>query len=454
MADGQNTAPVLLFLGEREVILRSESMHALLRMAQRVAASKAAVLITGETGSGKEILARAIHQFSPRAAMPWVDVNCAALPEHLIESELFGYEKGAFSGADAPKQGLFELADGGTLFLDEIGELEPAMQVKLLRVLDGTPHFRLGGNRKMTVDVRIVAATNQDFEKAIRVGRFRADLYHRLAQFQLRVPPLRERPDDVVALAEYFLQRHLPATHFSKAALDALRRYPWPGNVRELRNAVLQTAMANPTGEVGCGDLPKEIVGGFGADAAPLPSDLGAMEKEMVFQALARTQGHQGKAAEYLGISRRTLIRKLKGYRDGAARPQRQPLGTLSREQSEYFRAEVKTSVSVLTESGKQLTLTTVNISSSGLGVLGIGDSTSLRGRLELQFCLPGSSQVVKRGGTLTWAGAGGRGGINFLPPAPDARDELLNWLAWRQTEEGWKAHPALPLHRPALLLP
>src|SRR6266540_577938 len=176
------------FIGMPAVV-RSKSMLDLLALAERVARMNVAVLITGETGSGKELIARAVHHYSLRHSKPWVDVNCAALPEHLVESELFGYEKGAFSGADATKQGLFELANQGTLFLDEIGELDPKLQVKLLRVLDGAPYYRLGGHRKITVDVRIVAATNLNLELAVQEGRFRRDLFHRLSQFQLRVPP-------------------------------------------------------------------------------------------------------------------------------------------------------------------------------------------------------------------------------------------------------------------------
>jgi len=175
-------------------------MRQLLELAERIAQTNAAVLITGESGCGKELVARAVHHYSLRCAKPWVDVSCAALPEHLVESELFGYEKGAFSGADSAKPGLFELAHQGTLFLDEVGELEPRMQVKLLRVLDGVAYYRLGGVRKVSVDVRVVAATNQDLERMVRTGEFRSDLYHRLGQICLRVPPLRERPEDIVSV--------------------------------------------------------------------------------------------------------------------------------------------------------------------------------------------------------------------------------------------------------------
>jgi transcriptional regulator with PAS, ATPase and Fis domain len=189
-------------------------------------------------------VARAIHARSLRANKPWVDINCAALPEHLVESELFGYEKGAFSGADAVKPGMFELANQGTLFLDEVGELEPRIQVKLLRVLDGVPYYRLGGSRKVAFDVRVVAATNQPLEEAVKSGRFRSDLFHRLSQIQLRVPALRERPDDIVALAEFYLLQARPGARFAPGVLAILVAQPWPGNIRELRNVVVQAASA------------------------------------------------------------------------------------------------------------------------------------------------------------------------------------------------------------------
>src|SRR5579884_1603140 len=201
------------FLG-MAVVVASQAMHEILDLVRRVAQTNVTVLIGGESGSGKELVARALHHYSLRATRPWVDVSCAALPDNLIESELFGYEKGAFSGADSPKPGLFELAHQGTLFLDEIGELEPRMQVKLLRVLDGVPYYRLGGTRKVTVDVRLIAATNQDLEAMVESGRFRNDLFHRISQITITVPPLRERREDIVPLAEYFLHQQNPNLGF------------------------------------------------------------------------------------------------------------------------------------------------------------------------------------------------------------------------------------------------
>jgi transcriptional regulator with GAF, ATPase, and Fis domain len=313
-----------------QAIVSSPGMLQLIELAQRIAQSNAAVLITGESGSGKELIARAVHHYSLRCAKPWVDVSCAALPEHLVESELFGYEKGAFSGADSPKPGLFELAHHGTLFLDEVGELEPRMQVKLLRVLDGVAYYRLGGTRKVTVDVRIVAATNQDLEEMVENGGFRGDLYHRLGQICLRVPPLRERREDIVPLAEHFLKLTNPRLIFTGEALRMLEGHRWPGNVRELRNVVTKAGVLARGEEIGAGDLmltsqrvsanfpptPTPIAPGVlsSGSAAVHSENLDGMEKSTILRVLAQTNGHQQKAAELLGISRRTLSRKLKLY--------------------------------------------------------------------------------------------------------------------------------------------
>jgi len=295
-------------------IICSKSMQQLLGMVERLARTATAVLISGESGTGKELIARAIHSYSLRCANPWVDINCAALPEHLVESELFGYEKGAFSGADTIKPGLFELADKGTLFLDEVGELEPRTQVKLLRVLDGAPYYRLGGLRKITVDVRVVASTNRDLEELSGCGKFRSDLFHRLSQIHLQVPPLRERLEDIIPLAEFFLRKHDGRLRFSEDAINALRRYPWPGNVRELRNVLMKPAILAERSEIRACDLPPRIRDGS-QDVGQKPlCRLDAMERQTIFDVLAQTGGHHEAAAELLGISRRTLSRKLKRY--------------------------------------------------------------------------------------------------------------------------------------------
>jgi transcriptional regulator with PAS, ATPase and Fis domain len=313
-------------------VIRSEAMTSVLSTVERVAGVNAALLITGESGVGKELIARATHHFSPHAGNAWVDVSCGALPEHLVESELFGYEKGAFSSAEAPKPGLFELADDGTLFLDEVGELEPRMQVKLLRVLDGVPYYRLGGTNKIDVKVRVVAATNRDLGEMVSAGRFRADLYHRLSQIQIDVPPLRHRITDILPLAEYFIADIGVSATLSPEARDALVAYDWPGNVRELRNVIVKAAVLSPTGEIVAADLPRPAPAenkndlcnlaaavsvpsnGNGHGQAETDWSLEGMERRLIEKVLSRTGGHQQQAAELLGISRRTLSRKLKAY--------------------------------------------------------------------------------------------------------------------------------------------
>ena len=299
-------------------VFASHVMRNLLALVEKVAPTNATVLITGESGSGKEVIAQAVHLYSQRSSKSWVDLNCAALPENLLESELFGHEKGAFSGADSAKAGLFELAHQGTLFLDEIGDLDPRMQVKLLRALDGASYYRVGGVKKIAVNVRLVAATNQDLKVAVQQGRFRADLYHRLSQIRLTVPPLRERPDDILPLVEHYLADQNPARRFSPEAADKLRGYAWPGNVRELRNVVIRAALFASGPEITVADLPEEFVeSSFTADLHTL-STLPEIEKDAIAKALHQNGGHQQRAANTLGISRRTLQRKIKSYSLGA----------------------------------------------------------------------------------------------------------------------------------------
>ena len=300
-------------------------MIRLYSLVERVALSNASVLVSGESGSGKEIVARAIHHYSDRKLKPWIDLSCASLPEHLMESELFGYDKGAFSGAMSSKPGLFELAHEGTIFLDEIGELDPRMQTKLLRVLDGAPYYRLGATKKTQVNVRVVAATNRDLNEEVRAGRFRADLYHRLSQLELRVPPLRDRREEILPLARYFLAQQTRPLELSRDAGDALLTYDWPGNLRELRNVVTRAAVfaAGPLIERSDLQLPIAASSLAAVSEALAPSPLAPdrpsyalddLERQQIFEVLKRTGGHQQRAAELLGISRRTLSRKLKAY--------------------------------------------------------------------------------------------------------------------------------------------
>jgi transcriptional regulator with PAS, ATPase and Fis domain len=311
------------FLGMTTVVA-SPVMRRLLTVTSKVARTNSPVLITGESGTGKELIARAIHQYSHRSARPFIDVNCAALPEHLMESELFGYEKGAFSGAESMKPGLFEAAHMGTLFLDEIGELDNRMQAKLLRVLDGQPWFRLGGSRKVVIDVRIVAATNLGLDDAVASGKFRRDLFHRLDAYHLHLPPLRDRVEDIGPLAAYFLREsHLT---LSDEALAMLEDYAWPGNIRELRNVLNKAALFASGHEIEPDDLPMQVIMGQ-CDSGPDEYSLDELEQQTIRRVLAQTGGHQQKAADLLGISRRTLIRKLKLYRSPENNGARQHAG-------------------------------------------------------------------------------------------------------------------------------
>jgi transcriptional regulator with PAS, ATPase and Fis domain len=285
-----------------------------------VARTDATVLVTGRTGTGKELVARAIHVNSPRAARPFVDINCAALPEQLVESELFGHQKGAYTGAIDSKKGLFEAASGGTLFLDEVQALKPELQAKLLRALQERVVRRVGGRENIPVDVRIVAATNQDIVEAVRAGEFREDLYYRLNVVNVHLPDLRDRREDIPLLIDHFLRRYAERTnqdprHFSNEAMRLLLGSDWPGNVRELENAIEHSlAMGTGTG-LTIGDLPPQI-GGTGAKVysdvrvGEAPT-LEEVERRYILCALENAQGNHVRAAEVLGIDRRTIYRKL-----------------------------------------------------------------------------------------------------------------------------------------------
>ncbi len=300
---------------------RSAGMREVFRNLRRVAPSRASVLIRGESGTGKELVARALHELSPRAAKALVAVNCAAIPENLIESELFGHERGAFTDAVERRVGKFEAAAGGTLFLDEIGELSLAVQPKLLRALQERQIERVGGSAPIPVDVRVVAATHCDLEQAVADGRFRSDLFYRINVVPIELPPLRERPEDVRLLAEHFLARlavenDLPPRQLSASARRALERYPWPGNVRELENAMARAAVLCEGLEIGAGDLPEALRRegqldalreALRAGALPLEQALARFEREILLEALAACAWNQTRTAERLRTTRRAL---------------------------------------------------------------------------------------------------------------------------------------------------
>lgn len=295
---------------DSKLVIASPAMHNLMGLVAKAAVLESAVLITGETGTGKELIARATHRLSRRARGPWVDFNCAAFPEQLIESELFGYEAGAFSGAVRPKAGLFELAAGGSLFLDEIGELPPAIQAKLLRVLDGAPYLRLGGVRRIVPDARIIAATNRILEADTAAGRFRQDLYYRLKQVHIHIPALRHRPTDIVPLATAFLAEINPDLRLSAAAENSLAAHGWPGNVRELRGALIAASLLATDATVG----PEHLAERLRQHSAAGPKTLASLAREMILEAMRASNGNRSYAAKHVGISRRTLSRRLRQY--------------------------------------------------------------------------------------------------------------------------------------------
>lgn len=317
-----------------EIVAVSPGMREALRLVDRVAPSEASVLITGESGTGKELIASAIHRFSKRAEGSFIDLNCAAIQETLIESELFGYEAGAFSGAKGRKLGLFELADGGTIFLDEITELPAPLQSKLLRAIETRSFYRVGGVRKVQVDVRIVAATNRDLNNIVEDGTFRADLLYRVNGFQISLSPLRERPEDIEPLTRHLL-RSLNAEDFTLTpdALDALKTYSFPGNVRQLRNCLERAVLLADDKRITRDDLPPEIARPTAVNATyasaftpaannataignsdSVPAPLREMERQQILGALEKTNWHRGKTAEILGISPSTLYRRLRDY--------------------------------------------------------------------------------------------------------------------------------------------
>lgn len=320
--------------GLPNIVSVSHAMREVLRLVERVAPSDASVLITGESGTGKELIAHAIHRLSNRAEGSFIDINCAAFQESLLESELFGYEAGAFSGAKGRKLGLIELADGGTLFLDEVTELPAQLQAKLLRAIETRTFFRVGGVRKVEVNVRIVAATNRNLDSVVSDGSFRSDLLYRINGFQIGLTPLRERPEDIEPLARFLLNdvggTSPPA--LEPSALNALRAYSWPGNVRQLKNCLERAVILANNGLITTDELPPEVARPTTAPSVPTqasppsnasidfttnigsPTSLRDVERQQILAALEQTSWHRGKTAEMLGISPSTLYRRLRDY--------------------------------------------------------------------------------------------------------------------------------------------
>ena len=313
------------------IVGNSPSVTAVIESAQRAARSDAGVLLLGESGTGKELFARSIHQWSPRQAMPLIVINCVALTETLLENELFGHERGAFTGADRQQKGKLEMADGGTVFLDEIGDMSLPLQAKLLRVLQDREFQRVGGSKTVSVNIRIIAATNKDLKKAVKAGEFREDLYFRLNVITLTLPPLRDRRGDIQGLAQFFLNRHAndakrPHVTLSPESLDALNRYAWPGNIRELDNVIARAVVLSPTDtiEPGMLALMQEDAELRDTDGTHLPyldlpyhDSMDEHSRHIITRAIEQANGNQTKAAEFLKLQRTYLARLIRRHKSG-----------------------------------------------------------------------------------------------------------------------------------------
>ena len=309
--------------GLKNIVGESPAMKEIFEVVQQVAPTRATVLVLGESGTGKELIAKAVHQLSPRAKQPFVTVHCAALAPTLLESELFGHERGAFTGAHERRIGRFEQAQGGTLFLDEIGEIDATVQVKLLRFLGERTFERVGSNKTLTADVRMVAATNKHLEELVKAGRFREDLFFRLRVVEIELPPLRERSGDIPLLAQNFLREFAkengkPVNDFTVDALEALMNFAWPGNVRELRTAIEHAVVLCRGDRIAVRDLPPSVRGGMAGVTKLLQGKdltIKDAEKQLIVRALKETDGNRTRAAQKIGMSRRTFHRKLHEYR-------------------------------------------------------------------------------------------------------------------------------------------
>jgi two-component system response regulator HydG len=309
-----------------EILGTSQPIQRPIDVARNVAPTNSTVLLLGESGTGKEVFAQAIHRWSSRADRPFVIVNCVALSEALLESELFGHEKGAFTGAHQTKRGKFELAHGGTVFLDEIGDMPPSLQAKLLRVLQDHTFERVGGTRPIRADIRVISATNRDLEKAVQDGRFREDLFYRLNVITVQLPPLRERREDIPLLAQHFLRRYAgknakAITGFTEEALDLLQTYAWPGNVRELENVIERAVVLTRSSIISPADLPETVVGSDQAArhlVVSIGTPLEEVEDRLIEETLHYTKGDKTLAAKLLGIATRTIYRRMKGESEPA----------------------------------------------------------------------------------------------------------------------------------------
>jgi len=306
------------FIGKSEVVVK------LKQLAQRIATSDSTVMLRGESGTGKDLIARAIHHYSPRCGGPFVTINCAALPETLLESELFGYKKGAFTGAIKDKEGLFKVAGGGTFFLDEVGNTSLAIQVKLLRVLEDKKIIPVGDTQPIDIDVRLIAATNADLEQEVKNDRFRADLFYRLNVIPLHIPPLRERRDDIILLVDYFIARYCnkvsaPLKIISPEAVQLLIDYQWPGNVRELENTIERAILLNRADKLEVADFPEKLSQreqiAVVKDSEPATPTLESIEKAYIQFIMTETDGKKSEAAKILGIDSSTLYRKIEKYK-------------------------------------------------------------------------------------------------------------------------------------------
>ena len=416
-------------------------------MVERVARHVGTVLIVGETGTEKQKTAQTIHEHSVRCRKPFVEINCAAVPENLVESELFGYEKGAFSGADTAKPDLFETANSGMIFLDEIGEFDLKVQVKLLRVLDRAPYYRLGGNGRSyrtSAWCRPPIAT----QRRSQIRPVPQRIYHRLSQFELCVPPVRERPEDITALATHFLTCESEEQSFTLEVLGELQTDAWPGNVRELQNLVKQLSVSVEGARIDELAVRDELRDADSDDVnldAPLecPKAMDTLEADAIERALEQTGGHRRRAAAQLAISRRTMSRKLREYGlTSARRVTRAALGVLDQEQQRLFRAALRVPISIKTADEQELSCTTKNLSESGMGLEGLPANLGHNCRLRVRFAIRGFRTPLQAAARVAWVDAHGSAGITFTDMDAASQQQMKDWLCHKMLQERWTVQP------------